>query len=131
MSVLDGNRGSIIGHEGRNSSSISLSGPHGHKKSHLAGKKKSSPIEEKLRQMRKGLCKHINQLFKHVFKKGKLNNFELEELRRSVASINTAIGDWHSLFIFAFQLLEAHLESLKQGGDGYTSSAIPKGVNIL
>ena|SRR3990167_3546845 len=126
MSILDGHRGSTIGHEARSSNSVSLSVPQA-KKSHFASKKKSSPIEEKLRQMRKMLCKQINQLFKHVFNKGKLNNFELEEMRRSVSAINTSINDWHSLFIFALQLLEAHLENLKNGDTG-GSSIMTKGV---
>ncbi len=74
----------------------------------LANRRKhSSPIEEKLRMMRKRLCRLINKLFAFVFVEEAIDIEAADKLKLRMLTTSSLIKEWTSMFDFAIQLLDA------------------------
>ena len=67
----------------------------------------SSPIEEKLRAMRKKLCRLINKLFAFVFYEEGIDHDAANQIKLRMLATSSLLREWISMFEFAIQIIDA------------------------
>ena len=74
----------------------------------------SSPIEEKLRGMRKKLCRQINKLFAFVFYEDGIGSDAVNQIKIRKLTTFNVLKEWLALFEFAIQMIEAQVDREKE-----------------